>query len=93
MRAEALGPGGIRLMVVRGRAVGVTLLAPGAGEGIALWALALSSGLRLGAVQGSALPYPTRSELSKRAAGAYSSPKLFSPDYSLRRRFMQAGMV
>ena len=34
-------------------------------------------GLKIGAMAGVIAPYPTISEVSKRAAGAYFTPKLF----------------
>jgi hypothetical protein len=49
-----------------------------AGELIRLWALAMSSGLKIGAVTGMIAPYPTLGEISKRAAGAWYTPSLFS---------------
>jgi hypothetical protein len=64
-------------MVVRGRPVGAGIVGPQAGELIALWALAISAGLKLTAIAGMVAPYPTLGEVSKRAAGAYFSPKLF----------------
>ena len=69
--------GFVKVMVVRARPVGVTIVGQGAGELIGLWALALSQKLKLSAVAAMVLPYPTRNEASKRAAGAYFSPKLF----------------
>jgi hypothetical protein len=39
--------------------------------------LAISSGLGIGSVASAVLPYPTLSEVSKRAAGSYYTPKLF----------------
>jgi pyruvate/2-oxoglutarate dehydrogenase complex dihydrolipoamide dehydrogenase (E3) component len=66
-----------KLMTVRGRAVGATLVGAGAGEQAALWVLAIGRRLPLSAVAGMVAPYPTLSELSKRAAGAYYSPQLF----------------
>ena len=41
------------------------------------WALAVASKMRLSAIAAMVLPYPTLSDVSKRAAGAYFSPKLF----------------
>jgi len=41
--------------------------------------LAVSRGLKIGAIAGVVVPYPTRSEISKRVAGAYLTPALFSP--------------
>jgi pyruvate/2-oxoglutarate dehydrogenase complex dihydrolipoamide dehydrogenase (E3) component len=69
--------GFLKLMLLKGRPVGVTLVGAGAGELIGLWALAMTSGLKVGALAGMIAPYPTRGEISKRAAGAYFSPKLF----------------
>jgi pyruvate/2-oxoglutarate dehydrogenase complex dihydrolipoamide dehydrogenase (E3) component len=69
--------GFLKLMVVKGRAVGVTIVGAGAGELIGLWSLAMSSRLKISAVTGMIAPYPTLGEISKRAAGAYFSPKLF----------------
>lgn len=74
---EAKAKGFLKLMLVKGRPVGVTIVGPQAGELIGLWALALSSGLKIGAVAGMIAPYPTLGEISKRAAGAYYTPKLF----------------
>ncbi len=79
-RAQATGQtsGFVKLMAHRGRPVGVTVVGEGAGEEIAPWAMALSAGLKLSAVAGTVLPYPTRTEAAKRAAGAYFSPRLFA---------------
>lgn len=75
--AEGHVDGFIKLMVLKGRPVGVTLAGSGAGELVALWAMMLANRTRLGALAGTVLPYPTLNEMSKRAAGAYFSPKLF----------------
>ena len=75
--AEGHETGLIKVMALRGRPVGVTITGAGAGEMIAPWALMLANRMKLGALAGTVLPYPTLSELSKRAAGAYFSPKLF----------------
>ena len=48
------------------------------GELIAMWALAISSKQKIGAVTGMIAPYPTLGEASKRAAGAWYTPSLFS---------------
>ncbi|TVR49295.1 MAG: dihydrolipoamide dehydrogenase, partial [Rhodobacteraceae bacterium] len=75
--AEGQTEGFIKLMVHRGRSVGVTIVGPGAGEMIAPWALMIANRLKLSALAGTVLPYPTQAELSKRAAGAYFSSRLF----------------
>jgi len=76
-QTEAKTHGFIKVMIVKGRAVGVTIVGPQAGELIALWALVLSKRLKVSAVAGMVAPYPTLGEISKRAASAYFSPKLF----------------
>ncbi len=78
-RAQAQGEttGLIKVMVVRGRPVGASIVGAGAGELIGVWALALSSRLRMSQVAGMVAPYPTLGEVSKRAAGAYFAPRLF----------------
>ena len=78
-RAVATGKpkGFLKLMVVKSRPVGVTIVGDGAGELIGLWSLAMQARLKLSAISATILPYPTLSEASKRAAGAYFSPKLF----------------
>jgi pyruvate/2-oxoglutarate dehydrogenase complex dihydrolipoamide dehydrogenase (E3) component len=69
--------GFLKLMLVKSRPVGVTIVGPHTGELIGLWSLMLSQGLKVGALAGMIAPYPTLGEISKRAAGAYYTPKLF----------------
>ena len=76
-QAEGKTEGLIKVMVHKGRPVGVSIAGAQAGELIGLWALAIASKLKMGAIAGTVLPYPTLSEVSKRAAGAYFSPTLF----------------
>lgn len=76
-QAEGRTTGQISVMVVRGRPVGATIVGPGAGELIGIWALALANRMKMSAIAGTILPYPTLNEVSKRAAGAYFSPQLF----------------
>jgi len=78
-RAIATGQtdGLIKVMVVKGRPVGVSIAGSNAGELIGIWAMAIANGLKLSAIAGTVLPYPTMGEINKRAAGAYFSPRLF----------------
>jgi len=76
-QAEGATKGLIKVMVVRGRPIGVSIAGAQAGELIGLWALAIAARLKIGSIAGMVLPYPTLGEVSKRAAGAYFSPKLF----------------
>ncbi len=88
---EGRTEGFLKVMVVAGRPVGVTMVGHGAGEVIGLWALVLSQGLKMSAVANMVAPYPTIGELSKRAAGTYFSPKLFdSPMLKRVVRLVQA---
>jgi pyruvate/2-oxoglutarate dehydrogenase complex dihydrolipoamide dehydrogenase (E3) component len=58
----------------KGRILGATIVGAEAGELIALWALALNRGLNIRAMADWIVPYPTLSEVSKRAAlGVYAS--------------------
>jgi pyruvate/2-oxoglutarate dehydrogenase complex dihydrolipoamide dehydrogenase (E3) component len=75
--AEGKTEGFIKVMVVRGRPVGATIVGAQAGELIGVWALAIANGLKMSAIAAMVAPYPTLGEVNKRAAGAYFSPKLF----------------
>jgi len=55
---------------------------------IAPWVLALSKGCTIGDMANLVLPYPTRSELSKRVAGSYFTPKLFGDTTKKIVRFL-----
>ena len=76
-RAELATTGRIKVMVVKGRPVGAGIVGAQAGEMIQLWSLAIANRLRMSAVAAMVSPYPTLGEISKRAAGAYFSPRLF----------------
>lgn len=76
-QAEGKAQGLLKVMVVKGRPVGASIVGPQAGELIGLWALAISARLKMSAIAGMIAPYPTLGEVSKRAAGAYFSPRLF----------------
>jgi pyruvate/2-oxoglutarate dehydrogenase complex dihydrolipoamide dehydrogenase (E3) component len=91
-RAIATGrtAGFCKIMVVKGRPVGATIVGPQAGELIQVWALAIANRLKMSAIAGMISPYPTLGEINKRAAGAYFSPRLFdSPLVKRIVRFVQ----
>ena len=75
--AERRTSGFIKVMVVKGRPVGATIVGHQAGELINLWSLALANNLKMSQIAGMVSPYPTIGELNKRVAGAYFSPRLF----------------
>ena len=62
----------------RGRICGATIVGERAGELIHTWVLALANGIKIGAMAQFIAPYPTFGEVSKRAAGSFYAPKLFS---------------
>ncbi len=66
-----------KVMVVKGRPVGATIVGEAAGELVGVWALAIANSLKMGAVAAMVAPYPTLGEINKRVAGAYFSPRLF----------------
>ena len=62
----------------KGRILGAGIAGPRAGELIHSWVLAMSNNLKIGALAGMIAPYPTFGEASKRAAGGFFTPLLFS---------------
>ena len=64
----------------RGKILGCSIVGASAGELIQPWALAVSKGLKVGDMAGHVAAYPTLGEVSKRAAGAYYTPRLFESD-------------
>ena len=75
--AERKTTGLIKVMVVKGRPVGVSIAGTQASELINLWALVLANKMKMSQVAAMVAPYPTIGEVNKRAAGAYFSPRLF----------------
>ncbi len=78
--AEGDTAGQIKLVIdAKERLVGAGIVGTGAGDMIGLYALALAQGTKLSALAALVMPYPTRSEAGKRAAGALFAEKLFAP--------------
>jgi pyruvate/2-oxoglutarate dehydrogenase complex dihydrolipoamide dehydrogenase (E3) component len=71
-----------------GRVLGASILGAGAGDLILPWVLAIAQKLKIGALANLIVPYPTRGEASKRAAGCYYTPTLFSPRTRKLVRFL-----
>jgi len=61
-----------------GRVLGASIVGAHAGELIQSWCLAIAGGVKLSTIAGMIAPYPTLGEASKRAAGSFFTPKLFS---------------
>lgn len=87
--SEGETAGLVKLVAARGRVMGAGILAPGAGEMIGAWTLAVSLRTRLSHLVGMIVPYPTRSEAAKRAAGTLLAPRLFSPRTKRLVRLLQ----
>jgi pyruvate/2-oxoglutarate dehydrogenase complex dihydrolipoamide dehydrogenase (E3) component len=75
--ATGQGAGLLKLMVVRGRPVGASIVGAQAGELIGLWSLAIAQRMKMAALASMVAPYPTLWEMNKRAVGGYFSPRLF----------------
>jgi pyruvate/2-oxoglutarate dehydrogenase complex dihydrolipoamide dehydrogenase (E3) component len=89
-QAERRTEGFIKVMVDRkGRILGVTIVGVHAGELITPWTLAMANKLKVSAMTGIVFPYPTLSEVSKRAATAFLLPQLRSPWLQRALRFMR----
>ncbi len=68
----------------KGRILGAGIAGAHAGELILPWTLAIQRKLGIGAMASLTAPYPTLSEVSKRAAGSFFTPTLFGE----RTRFL-----
>jgi pyruvate/2-oxoglutarate dehydrogenase complex dihydrolipoamide dehydrogenase (E3) component len=77
-QSEHLDQGFIKIVTNgKGSILGADIVGPSAGEMIHLWTLAVSQRLKIGAVARMIAPYPTLSEIGRRAAGNYYMPTLF----------------
>ncbi len=75
--AEGCAKGQVRVLVVKGRPVGASIVGPQAGELIQTWSMAISGKLKMATVASMISPYPTLGEINKRTAGAFFSNRLF----------------
>ncbi|MEN8840408.1 MAG: FAD-dependent oxidoreductase [Octadecabacter sp.] len=75
--AEGKTTGLIKVMIVKGKPVGASIAGAMAGELISMWAMAIANKMKMSQIAATVLPYPTVSEINKRAAGAYFTPRLF----------------
>jgi len=79
-QAERETHGHIKVITTRkGDILGATIVGAQAGELIAMWTLAIAQRLNVRGLTGIVLPYPTLSEIGKRAAIDYFTPRLTSP--------------
>lgn len=88
--AENKKSGQLRVVTTKsGIVLGASMIAPSAGDLIAVWSLAIAQKMKISAVAGLVVPYPTMGELNKRAAGSWYTPKLFSEKTKRIVRFVQ----
>ncbi|MBC06613.1 FAD-dependent oxidoreductase [Thalassospira sp.] len=88
-RAEADTEGFIKVITTpKGKILGAAIVGRQAGELIGVWSLAISKKMKIGAIAGMIAPYPTLGELSKRVAGAWYTPSLFSEKTRKLVRFL-----
>jgi pyruvate/2-oxoglutarate dehydrogenase complex dihydrolipoamide dehydrogenase (E3) component len=73
----------------RGHILGADILSAKAGELIQPWILALSRRLKIGTIANLVLPYPTEGEITKRVAGEFFAPMVFSPRIRKLVRFLR----
>ena len=79
-RTERATAGLVKLVVSKkGRVLGAAIVGAHAGELILPWVMAVATQAKLATMAGLVAPYPTLGEAGKRAAGAYFTPRLFSP--------------
>ncbi len=79
-QTEGKTAGMVRVMTRgNGRILGASILGPSAGELIQPWTLALSKGLKIGAMATAIAAYPTLSDINRAVAGGFYTPRLFGP--------------
>jgi len=77
--AEGIDAGLVKILCAsNGKILGAGIVGPNAGDLLAPLILAMSKGMKIGALASLQIPYPTLSEASKRAAGSWYTPTLYS---------------
>jgi pyruvate/2-oxoglutarate dehydrogenase complex dihydrolipoamide dehydrogenase (E3) component len=89
-RAERSTDGLVKAVIAgKGEVLGCTIAGAHAGELILPWVLAVEKRLKVADMASVVAPYPTLSEATKRAAGSYYTPRLFSEGTRRIVRLMQ----
>lgn len=73
----------------KGKILGASIVGHNAGEMINIWALAVTQGLKVGAMTGYVPPYPTMTEIGKRASTEFFKPSLQNPWLKRALRFLR----
>ena len=89
-RAERKTTGLIKVITRKnGKIEGVSIVGQNAGEMINMWALAISKNMKVGDIAGYVSPYPTMTEIGKRAATSYYVPSTRKPFVRKIIKFLQ----
>ncbi|RMF15494.1 MAG: dihydrolipoamide dehydrogenase [Alphaproteobacteria bacterium] len=78
-RCEGRPEGIARLLVAKGRVLGVSIVAAQAGELITPWVEVVAGSRKLASIASAIVPYPTMGDLNKKLAGAYYRKRLDNP--------------
>ena len=77
--AEGETVGKIKMLLdEKEKPIGVQILGPNAGDLLSEWVAILNGKVKLSTLAAAIHPYPTISEINKKVAGTYFSPKIFS---------------
>jgi len=87
--AEGKTDGMVKVITTkRGRIIGAGIVGQSAGELIQTWVLAITKGLKIGAMTSIIVPYPTLSEINKRVSYGFYTDKLSNPWLKKLIRFL-----
>ncbi len=91
-QTERTTDGHVKVVTTAGGGVlGATIVGAHAGELIAPWTLAIGQGLNIRAIAEMVAPYPTLSELNKRAAMMFFAPVAANPTVRRMIRWLRRG--
>ncbi len=89
-QAERKTTGLIKIVISKGGKIeGVTIAGDMAGEMINMWALAVTQGMKVSDIAAYVPPYPTMTEIGKRAATTYYAPQAKRPLVRKAVQFLQ----
>lgn len=88
-QAEKRTEGMAKVILVKGKVAGASIVGPNAGELIQTWTLAITAKLGLRQITGIIAPYPTYAEINKRLASSAFTASLFSDRTRKIVRFLQ----
>lgn len=88
-QADRRTEGMAKVVLVKGKVAGASIVGPNAGELIQTWSLAITAKLGLRKITGIIAPYPTYAEINKRLASSAYTASLFSNRTRRIVRFLQ----